>query len=54
MSYAGYALCSVESAYHTYIFLVKPSKLVLLCKPLPPIKVNFAICAVLLRFNYLR
>ena len=57
MDYADYALCSVEmsltgqTAYHTYIFLVEPFNLVWLCEPLPPIKVDFAICAVLLRFN---
>ena len=58
MDYDGYALCSVESSwtgqstYHTYIFLVKPFKLVWLCEPLPPITVDFTMCAVLLRFNW--
>ena len=54
MDYAGYALCSVENswtgqgAYHIYIFLVKPFKLIWLCEPYPSIKIDFAICAVLL------
>ena len=50
MDYAGHALSSVEnswtaqSAYHSNIFLVKPFKLVWLCEPLPPIKIDFSIC----------